>query len=190
MKLTKLHKQAIVQAIMDDVPSCKRDFNEEFRKLVVADMIEQAQKISPHLVALLKDPSLRSFACSGYDTALPESYRDDSGNYRRAWDAGISSVKVYNGYQCSPAVFAKAKELMDDGILEKDRLTALRTKVEGAVNACTTRKQIMERMPEFEKYLPEEVKSGSDRNLPAIANLAADLIKAGWPKSEPRLVAA
>lgn len=37
-------------------------------------------------------------------------------------------------------------------------------------------------MPEAEKYLPKEAKSST--NVPAVANVVADLVKAGWPKGK------
>lgn len=51
-----------------------------------------------------------------------------------------------------------------------------------AISACTTRKQAAEVLPEFEKYLPEDEPKAL-RTLPALANVAADFVKAGWPKN-------
>ena len=37
-------------------------------------------------------------------------------------------------------------------------------------------------LPEFAKYLPKAV--AKTDNLPAVANLVADFVKAGWPKEQ------
>jgi hypothetical protein len=48
------------------------------------------------------------------------------------------------------------------------------------VNGCTTLKQLETRLPEFKKYFPTAEKPAA--NLPALANVVADLSKLGWPK--------
>jgi hypothetical protein len=50
----------------------------------------------------------------------------------------------------------------------------------GVVEACSTLKQLKERLPEFTKYYPTE--EAPTANLPALANVVADLSKLGWPK--------
>jgi hypothetical protein len=60
--------------------------------------------------------------------------------------------------------------------------TRLRNQLEQAAASATTTKALAEMFPEFAKYLPaEETKA---RNLPAIANVVADFVKAGWPKNQ------
>lgn len=51
-------------------------------------------------------------------------------------------------------------------------------KLNAVVNGCTTLKQLRTRLPEFVQYMPEE--ETATRNLPAIANLVADLVHLGW----------
>ena len=41
--------------------------------------------------------------------------------------------------------------------------------------------KFFEAFPEFEKYLPSEAQP--TKNLPALANVVADLSKLGWPKN-------
>jgi hypothetical protein len=41
----------------------------------------------------------------------------------------------------------------------------------------------MTRLPEFEKYFPAE-DAPISKNLPALANMVADLTKLGWPKGK------
>lgn len=62
----------------------------------------------------------------------------------------------------------------------------LKSRLQGVANACNTRKQLLEALPEFEAYLPaEEAKAA--KNLPALANVLSDFVKAGWPKNQPKM---
>ena len=151
MKLDKYTKQAIVRQILDDVP--KPD--EQTVK-------EQIQK------ALYKGMSP---ACKRlYDQkphALSEVYVDqahglDNHAYVKRGDADVDAI-------LKP--FRKAA----------DELYALKTELRLAIEACNTRKQFVDRFPEFIKYAPPE--AGKTPNLPAVANLVANLVKAGWKQT-------
>lgn len=65
----------------------------------------------------------------------------------------------------------------------------LQTRLKGVAYACTTRKQLEEALPEFSSYLPEE-EAKAAKNLPAVANVLSDFVKAGWPKSNNGKIAA
>lgn len=54
----------------------------------------------------------------------------------------------------------------------------IKTKLTNALEGMRTRKQFIDAFPEFSHYAPEE--SGPTANLPALANIVADLVKAGW----------
>jgi hypothetical protein len=56
---------------------------------------------------------------------------------------------------------------------------ALQNKLTQTIHSINTVKQAHDLMPEFAKYLPEVVEK--TKQLPAVANLVADLNKAGWP---------
>lgn len=62
----------------------------------------------------------------------------------------------------------------------RDARRAAKQKLEAAVNGCRTLKQLEKALPEFTKYFPKE--SATSTNLPALANVVADLAKLGWPK--------
>lgn len=53
-------------------------------------------------------------------------------------------------------------------------------KLEIAVNACNTLAALKKLLPEFISYFPTE--DQPTKNLPAVANLVADMTKLGWPK--------
>lgn len=100
-------------------------------------------------------------------------------------------------YMASPRydLLEKRKEIWDTLIsiaaqskAQTQRIEHLTGQLRSAAYACTTRKQLVEALPEFEKYLPED-EAKAVRTLPALANVAAEFIKAGWPKSATQGVA-
>lgn len=54
---------------------------------------------------------------------------------------------------------------------------AAETKLRAAIKACTTRKQFIDRFPEFSAHAPSE--HGVCGTLPAVSNVVADLVKLG-----------
>lgn len=73
-----------------------------------------------------------------------------------------------------------------------DEQVAQRAKLESNLRATacsvTTREALVKLLPEFEKYLPA-ADAPQDRTVPALANLVADFVAAGWPKGkEPAAV--
>jgi hypothetical protein len=62
----------------------------------------------------------------------------------------------------------------------KDQRRDVYNKLKGIIEGCTTLKQLKTLLPEFEKYMPTE--EAPTKNLPAVANVVADLTKLGWPK--------
>ena len=65
---------------------------------------------------------------------------------------------------------------------QDDNLYAAHNKLRNAIDSCNTRKALMDRLPEFEKYFPIEVEP--TKNLPALENVVSDLSKLGWPKKK------
>ena len=182
MRLTKYHKEAIIAAIMQDVPKPARDFDEEHRKAVKADMIHVAGQTNPALAKALADKDVFSYLVHCHSSTYPPAVRLEGGGYYSSVEVGINSVATYADYRPSPELKAFQAKLMQEALAVHVEREALEAKITAVINACTTRKTVLERMPEFEKYLPEEPTTGS--MLPAVANLAADLVKAGWQKSK------
>ncbi len=77
--------------------------------------------------------------------------------------------------------------LMRAELEQEEKLERLRASLMSTANSVRTRKQLIALLPEFEKYLPPIEEKTS--NLPAIANLVADFINAGWPKAEAEAAA-
>jgi hypothetical protein len=163
MKLTKTLREAFVSAAMNDVPSI--DYDEQIQKLGT----EAALAAMPPevLTAYKKHPE----------------YFDPNG-FSITKDAGWHYVYVpaHSSFKFPEETRKKADELKKLGQAQSRARNELRQKLEGVVNSVTTRKALAEALPEFTKYLPEELTKTS--MLPAIANTVAEFVQAGWPKNK------
>lgn len=112
------------------------------------------------------------------------------------------SVPIRNIYKKNPDVLRRARvgaweyntdcylELIVGDVDYKEALKPLHDeigkyndtckKLEAAVNACNTLAALKKMLPEFISYFPTEEQP--TKNLPAVANLVADMTKLGWPK--------
>lgn len=153
MKITKYEKEAIIRAIMHDVP-CTPDsmLKTEIQKAFVAAMSAPIQKL--------------------YKTH-PKALRTD---HVSSWDSGMGCrVEFIVGD-------ADVKEAMKPFVAKKKERDDAHTKLSAIVNGCTTLAQLKKLLPEFISYFPSE--TVPTKNLPAVANMVADLSKLGWPKTK------
>jgi hypothetical protein len=155
MKLTKYQKQGIARAIINDIPPV--DYNKRREELQAAVV----KAMSAPVVKLYKvyPNALRKAHADNY--VLGDAYNDN-------W--------VIAGDVTDKQVEALAKKYRD----ENDARYAAKRQLEAAINGCNTLKQLMTTLPEFEKYYPTEAQP--TKNLPALANVVADLSRLGWPK--------
>jgi hypothetical protein len=159
MRITKWDKQAIVKAVMADVPMPdKKKRKEELQAAVVKAMSPEARKLY---------------------TNCPEALRTQCIG-ELIYDGSWSSRTIIVG----DVKDAKIKELTQKYEAEDRRISGARDALKAAIEACTTLKQLNTRLPEFKKYFPTEQKPVA--NLPALANVVADLSKLGWPKGETK----
>lgn len=167
MRLTKTIREAFVRAAMNDVPT--RDYQAEIHKLLQDDAIS---KLPPKVKAIAEDKDLRHF--------LKTESHYISGYH-------CSNVRVMHPeYSRSHEVNMKVEALLVEFAHQNDRRNALRTKLSATAEAVTTRKALVDLLPEFEKYLPaDEAKAVA--SLPAVANVLSDFVKAGWPKNQPKM---
>lgn len=162
MKLTNNLRSAFVRAAMADVPSV--DYHAEIGKALNKHLTAKRVKLGIDKVPLdrLKLTYAymggQSFACVGLT------------------DAEI--VDITKMPEMVELVKNQQEQAMQQGTLSR-QLTA-------AIAGCNTRKQAVEALPEFEKYLPEG-EAVAMRSLPAIANVVTDFVKAGWPKNQKRI---
>lgn len=167
MRLTNTMKEAFVRAAMQDVP--KVDYDDKIRSLVNKQIKQLHKSLGIDKVEINR-------LASNYDYARPSK--------------GGSETRFHAGGLTNPEAAAIAKHpdvvaLVDAMLAQNEMLSTLKQKLTGAINACNTRKQAAEALPEFEKYLPEDEQKAL-RSLPALANVAADFVKAGWPKPQSK----
>jgi hypothetical protein len=155
MKLTKYEKEAIIRAIMQDVP-CTPDgmLRVEIQKAFVAAMSAPIQKL--------------------YKTH-PKALRTD---HVSSWDSGMS-------YRMEFVVGdADVTKTIEPFVAKKKERDDAHKKLSAIVNGCNTLAQLKKMLPEFVSYFPTEAEP--TKNLPAIANMVADLSKLGWPKGKAK----
>jgi hypothetical protein len=159
MKLTKYQKQGIARAIINDIPPV--DYNKRREELQAAVV----KAMSAPVVKLYKvcPNALRKAHAGNY--VLGDRYDEN-------W--------VIAGDVTDKQVEAMTKKYID----ENDARYAAKRQLEAAINGCNTLKQLMTTLPEFEKYYPTEAQP--TKNLPALANVVADLSRLGWPKGEKK----
>jgi len=167
MKLTKIHRQAFVRAVMQDVPTV--NFDDQIHKFVKERAIEY---LPPQLRPVALDKDLSGFL--SMDTMWFEQHR-----------TGVGAVRVFaarsGGFRLNDKDQAHISKLMNEAERQIEDRKSLQERIEGVIASCITLRQATERLPEFVKYLPAEQEKTN--NLPAIANIVADLAKRGWPKS-------
>ena len=158
-RITKWDKQAIVRAIMNDVPK--------------VDKTKRHTEVQAEIVKLMTP------ACRKVYKEMPDALREHSSHW--TYDGiNYSTYRVVQG-DVSDAAIAKLREKYD---AEDKKYRDAENQLKGAIEACTTIKQLNDRLPEFKKYFPTAEKPTA--NLPALANVVADLSKLGWPKGSKK----
>jgi hypothetical protein len=166
MRLTSTHRDAFVRAVLADVPSV--DYDEQMRAIMLEESI---LALPPAVQKMARDNTLKGYLCMDY------FYSNSS---------GIPCASIYGhcrDFQLSATAGQKLGELAKLKQEQREKLKALEEKLKGVINACSTRKVAVERLPEFEKYLPSDL-GAKTSSVPALANLVTDLVAAGWPKDK------
>lgn len=153
MKLTKLHKEAIVRAIMQDTPPI--------------DKVKRAEAIIAEVVKAMS-PEVRKL----YKTK-PEALRRKSVAY-------TNQYSNWNDVVVGDVSDEKLKEIAEPYRKQEQERSDMHRKLTAAFEGINTLKQAESTFPEFKKYYPTEAQP--TKNLPALANVVADLSKLGWPK--------
>lgn len=169
MRLTKHIREAFVRAAMDDVPQI--DYQQQANELATKAM---AEKMPPEVKKLAANEKTRAWLNTGF-VSLPGLF------------SSLHTVRPEDGYgfieQNCPAVWGKMVKLYELHHAQREKLAALRIKLESCAESVTTRKALAELLPEFEKYLPAD-NEAAIKTLPAVANVVADFAAAGWPKGK------
>jgi hypothetical protein len=167
MNLNKFHKEIIVNGVMKDTP--KIDYQEQARQLIMKNRLEE---LPDKVRQLWEDKNLREYI------------RTDS-VYINSVLSRVGPFPTNDRTPILPELLSgKLREITEAAWVQRDNRKKLRDKLEAALAPVRTRKQALERFPEFEKYLPADTDTKADRSLPAIANVMTDLMAAGWPKDK------
>ena len=158
--ITKWDKQAIVKAIMADVPKPdKKKRREKLQAEVVKLMSPECRKVYKLTPRALATCHVGDYVYDEYDWSTRNIICGD-----------VSEKKISELIQ----------PFKDEDAVYVDTRNNLRC----AIEACRTIKQLNDRLPEFKKYFPTVEKPIN--TLPALANVVADLTKLGWPKGEKK----
>lgn len=163
MRLTNYIRDAYINSVMLDVPQERH--SEQMEKTILDDAIAQ---LPGPVRAIWKDPKLQGYIETYSVHPVPKA------GCVQAPCLGSSTFKL------TDTAMTRALELRKLRDEQEARLSNLRTRLRSIAYSCTTRKALAEALPEFEKYLPKEEETS--RNLPVIANVVTDFVKAGWPK--------
>ena len=166
MRLNKYHKDAFVEAVLQDLPTT--DYDETAQKLVRESFVE---KMPAKVRAVYDDKDVRHWLRNEW-VPMPGCLQN------------FYCVADLNTCEISGKLEERLLELSQLKREEIKKKDGFSNKIRAAINSCQTRKQALELLPEFEKYLPKDTTSTGVSNLPAVCNLVAELVKAGWPKEK------
>lgn len=165
MRLTQYQRDAFLRAVMDDVPAV--DHGEQIRVLVQDAALAA---MPPKVRAIHRDKALRGYLCT--------SNINVGGTYY--------AVHAPRDFAVPADVRAKLDVLVREKNVQQEQRRDLHNKLRAVVGSCTTRKQLVEALPEFEKYAPTDASTGVLRSAPVIANVVSDFVAAGWPKGKAK----
>ena len=171
MKLTNYMRDAFATSVLNDTPHV--DYSEQLRSAVEKAAVA---RLPAKVAALWKDPTLRDY--------VPRTtvYVDDGSvtvPCREDQDRGV----LFREFR--DALMVDVGALVAEAKAQGDARRELYSKIRGVAQSYTTRKALAEALPEFAKYLPADA-AAANRSLPVVANVVADFVKAGWPKTPPR----
>lgn len=171
MRLTHTHRDAFVNAVLADTP--KVDYQTECRKVIEQHLKD---RMPPKIAAALKDPACAKYFAHNYVT-----WSSNPWGAMTFFAAPVAEHSRHGSYHITDVeTVHKLNTLVDNHSAQRKQRAELETKLRAAINAFTTVKAARAALPEFAKYLPDPEKT-VDRSVPAVANLVADLMAAGWP---------
>ena len=167
MRLTNYMRDAFVKAVMNDVPQI--DYSQIAHKVAQDYLVEC---MPPKVRAVYDDSQTRHYLTTTH-TYFP-------GTINNASMRGVGDDCYW--WKETPDLRDKISEIAQQLGDQTVRLGELESKINAVAYACTTREALAKAPPEFEKYLPAEATKAA--NLPAVANVVADFVKAEWPKGK------
>lgn len=171
MRLNKSDKEAFVRAVMDDVPEINYDelINEATQNYLL-DHVLPAE-----IAAIYRRNDLRPF--------LERSYTHMPGNLCNVYSVKSREFNFTDLPNDHPILRdLRDLKLKQDAQHSERRL--LENRLKGVIEACSTLKSATERLPKFVAYLPADRDGTGVTGLPAISDVVAVLVAAGWPKGK------
>lgn len=172
MKLVNLIRDSFINAVMADVPV--KDYQEQMIKITKKAIDDAMPKELKD--AIKKNPSVENWLNKTY-TTTPDGC--PTVNYYKAADRWNDDWLK----KTCPNEWKILEDLGKEKIKQEKNIDELRAKIRACAYSCNTRKQLLDMLPEFEKYLPEN-EAKTIQQFPLVANVVADFVKAGWPKSK------
>jgi hypothetical protein len=178
MNLNKAHKQAIVMAVMADVPRARKDPSGDAQKIMDADIAKHAPK---EVAAIWKNKELACYLDLDSDpiAAIATDLKDSPRYHGPLQHVQVRFPRLHTA---SAKCVEQFNTLFAEMLGEAQAVEAASAALTGAIYGIRTVKAFVAQFPELAKYAPAEPTMGT--NLPAIANVMADLSKLGWPKSK------
>lgn len=164
-------RDAFIDSVMEDVPNI--DYEEK-----ILDAVNKAAHASlpPAVKKLLASEDTSGFVNREHVTLNRHDNIPDGGYVSFILPAADDK-------SLKKLALGVTDELRKAWAKQNDSRKSLRAKIRAVAYHCTTRKQLAEAFPEFERYLPAD-ESQAMQNLPALANVVSDFVKAGWPKDK------
>lgn len=177
MNLTKSHKEAIVRAVIADIP----------RKHTVASIEAKLQKITDAEVVKLTpkavgdmwlNKELRHFI--EYQTTNPGYMMANDNKTHIGSLCSVRYPRSIGEKKMREAVQTEFEAIIIPFMNETAAINEAEINLKASLHGIRTLKQFKLQYPELEKYAPSEHEKSS--MLPAIANVMATLSNLGWPK--------
>ena len=161
MRLTTKSKDALVEAVMSDIP--KTDYHAQIEQIIK----REAFALLPTEIQNLPTDLINAFVSRQYFMAfIGLSVWLFCDKDEVIFDILREKLQADNVY----------KELCDKAVSQRETLRKIKTEVKQAIESCSTYKQVRERYPEFAKYLPTVSDVPNPPAVPVIEHLKA----AGW----------
>lgn len=160
MRLTNNLRDAFISSVMEDVP--RQDFRQQLNDRVnlLHKQIMATLGIKPEHFERLASKWLYIESMSFSVRGLLEEENESIANDNICCDLYVLYTK------------------------QKENREALQQKLHGVVYGCTTTQQLLEALPQFEKYIPAEPEKS--RQLPVTTGVVKAFKQAGWPKGKEK----
>lgn len=170
MRLTNYMRDAFVAAVMNDVPNAERvELEAKVHKIALDDALKTCPApIKAAWADNLLRPFVRTRTVSFYSINYGRPFRQ-------------IEVPCASDYSQSPSTKERIEAFAKVASQANKTREELETKLRAVAYGVTTRKALVEALPEFEKYLPAD-DAKAVRSLPVVANVVSEFVKAGWPK--------